>query len=520
VTVTAARDSTAPGFLASAPMRLSLAAAALYCLGMALAWAAFSTQMPVDWGFELILTQEIKPFYAVSNPPLYSWIAWALQQVLPPGQAILLIVNYLATFALFCLTAFAGHRVLKDRMLAASAPWSLFVIIPYGRLNFGYVNTQLLLPLILASVVILLAIGRRPRWSLFAALGLAVGLGALAKLNYLFAIACLLGAACLQPRLRAGLVSPWIALSLVLALAVIAPFGVAFHEAGNDLMALLHSKTAAGAPLSYGAQVASGLASTGAGMLKYLGPALAIGLAGALLVRGGSARDEERAAGGRFLRDALIIGLVVILAGIFVFGIARLKIWYLHAFFLLAPVYALSFWDKARVPDILRLALCGVVLGFVVVQTATRLIEFTPYCQGKCRDLVPYDGLAQHLRQAGFERGTIISSGVRVGGNLRPHFPRARIGTMGPHWLPRRAPGPIGQCLVIWRDDEVESETAARLAAAQTLIALGLPVAAGETPVRSVRLALRGWPASGRPGKSGAVVWHYILIKKGNARCG
>ncbi len=520
MTVPARHLSVGPGFLASAPMRLSLAAAAAYCLAMALAWAAFSTQMPVDWGFELILTQELRPFYAVSNPPLYSWIAWGLQRALPPDQSILLIVNYLATFALFCFTAMVGHRVLKDRMLAAVAPWSLFVILPYGRLNFGYVNTQLLLPLILASVVILLALGRRPWWGLFVGLGLAVGLGTLAKLNYLFAIVCLLGAACLQPRLRAALARPWIALSVVLALAVVAPFAVAFHDAGNDLMTLLHSKTAARAPLSYGAQVASGLSSAAAGMAKYLGPALLIGLAGAVLARGERRDDAERAAGRRFLRDALIIGVVVILAGIFIFGIARLQIWYLHAFFLLAPLYALSFWDKERVPATLRLAVCGVVLGFAVVQTVTRAIEFTPYCQGKCRDLVPYNRLARQLRQAGFAHGTILSHGVRVGGNLRPYFPRSRVGVLGPRWLPARAPGPIGQCLVIWRVDEVKSQTDVRRVAAKTLIAVGLPGEAGDTPVRSIRLGLRGWPASGRAGRPGAVVWRYILIAKGNARCG
>jgi len=476
--------------------------------------------MPVDWGFELILTQELKPFYAVSNPPLYSWIAWSLQQVLPPGQSILLVDNYLAAFALFWLYALAGHLVVKDRVLAALAPWSLFIIIPYGRLNFGYVNTQLLLPFILASVVILLAIGRRPRWYLFGALGLTIGLGTLAKLNYLFAIACLLAAASLQPRLRAGLARPWLGLSLVLALAVVAPFAISFHEAGNDLLSLLRSKTGAGALQGYWDKAAAGLASAGQGLAVYLGPALAIGLSGAVLARGERTADNERAAGRRFLRDALIIGLVVIMAGIFLFGITRLKAWYLHAFFLLAPLYALNFWDGARAPKHLWLAVCGAVVGFTVFQTAVRVIEFTPYCQGKCRDIVPYDTLAQHLRQAGFERGTILSHGVRVGGNLRPHFPRSRVGVLGPRWLPPRAAGPIGQCLVIWRVDEVKSQTEVRRAAAKTLVAVGLPVAAGDTPVRSVRLALHGWPATGRAGRPGAVEWRYILIATGNARCG
>lgn len=491
---------------------------------MALAWAGFSTQMPVDWALELVLTQELKPFYAASNPPLYSWIAWALQRVLPPGQSILLIVNYAATFALFWLTAYAGHRVLEDRVLAALAPWSLFVIIPYGRLNFGYVNTQLLLPLILASVVLLIEIGRRPRWSLFVALGLVVGLGTLAKLNYLFAVVCLLGAVLLQTQLRAGLLRPWLALALVIAVGVVAPFAVAFQEAGNDIIALLRSKTSTGASLSYGEQVRAGLASTGYGTMAYVGPSVLIALAGVVFARGFLIGDAARVANRQFLRDALLLGVVVILVGIFAFGITRMKIWYLHAFFLPAPLYALAIWDRDWVPPILRRALGAVVLGFVVVQTALRLVEFTPYCLGKCRDVVPYDELAAHLRQAGFERGTILGIGVRVGGNLRPHFPQARVGVINAQaelrHLPRRRARPIGQCLVIWRADEVESLVAARRMAAQTFVALQLVEQASEAPVRTARLGLHGWPAAGRPGRPGTIVWHYILIEQGNVRCG
>ena len=525
MTLASPLNEARPRFLASAPMRASILAAAIYCLAMALAWAGFSTQMPVDWAFELILTQELKPFYAVSNPPLYSWIAWALQRLLPPGQTVLLIINYCATFALFVLYAFAAHRVVRNRVLAALAPWSLFLILPYGRLNFGYVNTQLLLPCVLASVVLLLAIARRPRLVLFVALGLVVGLGTLAKLNYLFTIICLLTACCLQPSMRASLLRPALAVSAILAVAMVAPFGFAFHEAGNDLFALLRSKTAGGVPVDYAAQLKAGLTSAGIGISNYAGPAFLVGLAGWFVGRGGRAPGAEHAAARRFVRDALLVGLAVILAGVVFFGIARIKVWYFHAFFLLAPLYALTFWDHERqkqdgVPRLGRLALCGVVLGFAAVQSATRIVEFTPYCPGKCRDIVPYDRLAQHLRTAGFERGTILSIGVKVAGNLRPHFPRARVGTVGPGLLPRRGSGPRGQCLVIWRTDEVQSPAAARKAAARTFVALGLPEPASETPVRTARLALHGWPERGRSGRAGVVVWHYVLIARGNARCG
>jgi len=532
-------SASGPRFLASAPMRASLAAAALYCLAMALAWAGLSTQMPVDWALELVLTQELKPYYAASNPPLYSWIAWVLQRLLPPGQAVLLTINYLATFATFALAAFAAHRLFDNRapnarILAALAPWSLFLILPYGRLNFGFVNTQLLLPCVLASAVLLLAIARRPRLAWFAALGLVAGLGALTKLNYLFAIACLLAAALLQPALRAALLRPGLALAVVLALALAAPYAVAFHEAGNDLLALLRSKTGAASPslspmLSYSGRVGAGLASVGAGLANYLGPAFLLGLAGWLPGRdrrggrggrGGRGVDPAQAAARRFLRDALLIGLAVILAGVLFFGVTRVQPWYLHAFFLLGPLYALTFWDAERISRRAVYAAGAVVLGAAAAQTALRAVEFTPRCIGKCRDVVPYDALARQLRTAGFARGTILSIGVRVAGNLRAHFPRSRVATLDLRHLPRQRAGPIGQCLVIWRADEVASMAAARKAVGRAFIALRLPGPASETPVRTAKLAWHGWPAAGRAGRAGATVWRYVLIEKGNARCG
>ena len=512
-------------FLASRPVRVSLAAAAVYCVAMALAWATFSTQMPVDWGSELVLAQELRAFYIVSNPPLYTWIAWALLQLLPPGQTVFLIVNYVATFALFWLYAYAAHLTLKTRLLVAIAPWSLFLILPYSRLNYGFVNTQLLLPSVLATVALVLLIARQPRLGNFAALGIVAGLGVLSKLNYLFTILMVLGAACLQAPMRTNLLRPAFLIGLGLALAVIAPYAIGFHEAGNDIFSLLRSKTSGAGAAGYLDKVWAGLASAVGVLAEYLGPSLGIGLAGLVLARtvgdGQNEADPARATRRRFIRDLLIVGLAVILAGIVIFGVSHLKSWYMHAFFLLAPLYSLSFWDGARHERLVLYGAALTVIGFAIVQSAVRIVEFTPSCIDTCRDVVPYDGLARELRAAGFERGTIVGMGVLVAGNLRPYFARSRVGLFGPSFLPKtRAGGPTGQCLAVWRAEDAPNPAKAEAAARATFAKMGLGAAAAGAAVGVVRLRWRGWSGGPRGRHAGVSVWRYMLIATPNRHCG
>ena len=512
-------------FLDAPVVRMSLVAAVSYCIAMVLAWVAFSTRLPVDWAFELVLAQELRAYYAVSNPPLYTWIAWVLLHLAPPGQAVFLIVNYTATMALFCLYAYAAHLTLANRILVAIAPWSLFLILPYGRLNFGFVNTQLLLPAVVGTVILIFVIVRQPRWSRFAALGLVAGLGTLSKLNYLFAILCILLAAFWQKPMRDAVLKPGFLLAAAVLLAIVAPFAFAFHGAGNDVLDLLRSKTTSAGAVDYLDKVTTGLLMAGDGMVRYLGPAIGLGVAGVLLVRrrgGGSGElQPDLAMRQRFLRDLLIIGFVAILAGIVIFGMSRIKTWYMHAFFLLAPLYALTYWDNARLDRaVVRLAV-WVVVGFAIAQSTIRIIEFTPHCIGTCRDVVPYDGLARQLRAAGFRSGTIVSNGVLVPGNLMPHFPNARVGVFGPRLLPKQGTkATLGQCLAIWRAEDAPDPAKVEAAARATFAAMGLSVEAAGARRGTVRLGWHGWSGGARGRHAGVSVWHYLLIAGSNKRCG
>lgn len=513
------------------PVLFAIAVIVIYCAGMALAWLAGSTQMPVDWALDLILTQELKAYYTVSNPPLYSWILWLMQRVLPPGQHLFLIVNYVSLATVFVLYAYAAHRVLNVRLLVVLAPTALFLIAPIGRLNFGYVHTQLMLVAYMATLTILFAIARDGRRRNFVLLGVALGMGTLAKFNYLFAVLCLVGAFCAQRELRERLLRRDLLLSVVIAVVIVTPAIYAFYAAGNDLTGLLKSKTGVGAPAGWLEQVGSGLASTGREIGRYAvhtAVLAAVVLASIAWRRGAGTVpgvDPDQAVLRRYVRDVLIAGVLVILAGILLFGMSKMEIWYLHAFFPLLPLYALILFD-GRPLDRWRL---GVIAGVIVVvagiQTGTRLVAMTAACQGECRDLVPFDRLAAHLKDAGFARGTILSDGAIVAGNLRPHIPQARYGTFDGAAPPAQRPGSApGQCLLIWRADGSEVPAPRTRSTAALLARLGLTGAQGAEAIRTARIEWRYrtldlWRRSAER-KPRATVWRYILIDRGNDRCG
>jgi hypothetical protein len=66
-----------------------------------------------------------------------------------------------------------------------------------------------------------------------------------------------------------------------------------------------------------------------------------------------------------------------------------------------------------------------IALLAVAVRSANMFV-LQPVCK-TCRWGVPYAGLAERIRAAGFENGTIVSDDSEVAGNLRRFFPHARF---------------------------------------------------------------------------------------------
>lgn len=72
--------------------------------------------------------------------------------------------------------------------------------------------------------------------------------------------------------------------------------------------------------------------------------------------------------------------------------------------------------------------------------------------------MAPFAELAGDLRALGFERGTIVTDGYHIGGNMRLAFPASRVLDPGS----RRAAFPAspggGSCLAVWLSEGNEPD--------------------------------------------------------------
>jgi len=490
---------------------ISTVAAALYCVGMALAWS-LSTQMPVDWAYELLVNNRFQLSYYESNPPLYSWIVHVVRMLMPPGPGIFLLINYCCLFASLTLVLAIASRILVSRVLIALAPWSLFLDFYFSRLNFGFEHTQLVILFYLLTVLLLMRIATAPRPLDFLLLGLAAGCGIIAKYDYCFGIAILLTAFCFRPRLRARIATPWFAVSGVIAASIVAPVIWSFYAEGWGLFGLFAKKTGI-----HGTVETGGLGETIAILFVYAGPSLA--LIGAVM-RLGRADDRPNEADEKtllfdFLRDVQWIGLAVIVIGVSLFGVRRIDNWYLHVFFVLLPLICLGVADRR--PHIAQtVPLCAAsIFAMVFLGTANRLLALTPLCMGECRDIVPYDRLAVELRRAGFRQGAVLSPDVRVSGNLKRYFPESAIGDLAGIAPDARVPGaPIGQCLVIWQDQQPADPPQTQSQPPN------LPSATGK--IRTVEIPFRFGTIDAPAGafRRRSAVWRFLLDEHGSQKCG
>ncbi|MEO0963431.1 MAG: hypothetical protein AAFY01_13525, partial [Pseudomonadota bacterium] len=108
---------------------------------------------------------------------------------------------------------------------------------------------------------------------------------------------------------------------------------------------------------------------------------------------------------------------------------------------------------------------------------------------GKCRLEVPYADLADKVQGLGFSSGTILAGDEHIAGNMRTHFPAARVVALnyGYYDPPTRNAGSsdAGQCLIVWRGGERDATVVVPASALSYAELSGLP---DEASVEAYRL--------------------------------
>lgn len=443
-----------------------------------------------DTAEQIYLAQAWSWVYKHNQPPLFTWLVRLSQSVFGVSATAVLVVKLLAIFATYLFIQRAALRLVDDPRLATVAALSLVGMYYFGWnavLNMS--NTVLVGTLCAATLYALLRMEEHHGLGAYAILGLAVGLGLLSKYNYSFFLAPLLIAGLFDPVLRSRLLSPWIALTLAIAVLVAAPHFLQVLSPDSRLVAEVGKPSPESTATGYLPAVLESLGAGVQGSLSFVLPGFAVLLLmfPRAFLPGLKADDKAR-----FLKLFLAA-----LAGIVVLGVLihpRMHI-ETHWWMVLIPYPILVMARAAaRGASMRRVALYAGLCALMAVAVPIGIVSKAMIWPSKCKDcdfFIPYEQLAGQIRAAGFEDGTLIvsDSPTQIGGNLRRFFPESRIVNRRflPFAPPRRAEP--GQCLVVWNarwsDEPVVKRGLLALAREQSGadIPPDIPVREAEAPI-------------------------------------
>ena len=186
-------------------------------LALLLAWAGFhalfrlalSSALTADDAREAVLAQSLQWGYQARQPPLHNWLVWGAFRLFGPGLLALTVVKYAALVLAFWLVYLTGRRILADPRLATVGAFSFLLIVPINwTIHEALTHSVTVLAACAGTAYALVRLGDAPSSRVYAALGLAVGLGLLAKFTYVPFLAALGLAGLSVDRYRRVLLSP------------------------------------------------------------------------------------------------------------------------------------------------------------------------------------------------------------------------------------------------------------------------------------------------------------------------
>lgn len=397
-----------------------------------------------------------------SQPPLYSWVQWAVFQIVPDTLLALSLLKNLLLAGLY-LAVYRLLRAAHPSSVAGPAALCVF-LLPQVSWESQRDLTHSVLVTTMAAITTLVfwsitLTGRRFGWLAF---GVAVGLGLLAKANFVVVPLALGLAAASLPELRHRLSLRGIAAALLVCAAMIGmPVRWALTNPDLSLSSVEKLGVSGGPNLAAALAGLRGFAEASAGLL-----ALAAVVLGATYVfcRPYPRRPPLRPGLlDRFLLRLVCISLGLVGAAIVLAGMTDVRDrWLITAVYLIPPLAAIRVMN-ARGPRAARVLVrtVAVLAAVVVVALAVHFRYGRPGNPSLTR--APVAALAEELSARHPEAALIVAEPAWLAGNLlyqRPHLPVVSARNPGP------APADGALALAVWwngdRSEFVTGALAAR----------------------------------------------------------
>jgi len=386
--------------------------------------------------------------YRFEQPPLVTWLLLALRDGLglDPGLLALTVLRSAMLAALYAFTYLAARRWLAAPLPAAVAAAGLSATYTLGYLAHGDLpHTTALAVAVAASLWLWARLLERPTAARTVAFAIVCGLGLLAKWNYVMVAVGYLIVGVVRRESRA-LVLSWRTPVVAGVMALMAaPTAVSVLRGETSLAALRADVLVRPAAAEAGSGLFAGLGQLATSALAFPQPWLVL----ALLVLWPARRRPPREVAPLAWLVVVVLGLHAVLVPLT--GAVNFPERWMVVPLLPLPILAVAAAEPA---DRAVAVLGGVLVVLAVVVWAIRAgigLTDASYC-GKCRTRLPAAAFAAAIREAGFSGGTVVTTNMHLGGNLKLALPEARV--VVPR-LPAAAwpPPGDGQCVVAWRGD-------------------------------------------------------------------
>lgn len=429
---------------------------------------AVSEGLEYDEAEQLVLTQSLALGYpsVAAQPPLYTWLQYAFFAVfgmnmfsLAALRTILQIVTQVTLFR-------SGVMILGDRTLALLAALSLWVIPQYSVESMRKTHTVLATCLAALLLYALLRVWMVGGVASYLWLGAILGLGILAKYNFLIYAGALALAALSTAPFRGRVLDPRMGLALVVAAVLVVPHLVWLldHLASATTQIGTRMDMGTARPWSL-KRVRHSLYSFGKDPFVYVLPPVALHLG--VFGRPREALSEAAAALARLLQRFWLFALGILVVAVVIIAMARFREHWMQPFLVMLPLYLFLRRPSAS-PSPRRVVIFAAVLATVILLLmGWRFVEVWEghHFRALSRLNTPYPDLARQITEAGFRDGVIVADHNLLGGNLRFALQDAAVVTTS--MAEAGAVVPPGPCLIVWdarRDRNIPDRLAAWVA--------------------------------------------------------
>ncbi|MDZ7754363.1 MAG: glycosyltransferase family 39 protein [Gammaproteobacteria bacterium] len=419
-----------------------------------------TSTLGLDEAEQLLFARELEAGYGV-QPPLYTWLQWFVFRFTGPTIFGLALLKNLLLAATYAFTYAAARTMLGRRDMALVAAASLLFLHQVAweaqrDLSHSVLVTACAAGLLYALVKTI----RDGRPGAFAALGLFLGAGLVAKYSFALYAVALLGAAAWLPETRARLLRPSLGITVAIAAAVVLPHSLwLLHHLDEVTLSVIHDLDGK-EPLSVPMRLGVGWGSLLWALFQFLTPLwLVYGLVLWRRPRGaGCAPPPDDLWRRLMVRYGLLVLLGMTLLILFTES-AYFKTRWMLPYAYLAPIVFLLLLHQRLTPHRLE-AFARIAAGFALLVLVAMPARILLYDILDAPDEInaPVADIAAQLSLRGWNGGVLITDENYLAGTLQLHLPGTVVVDAN-----RDRPAPdhllAGRCgiILVWEDARLAS---------------------------------------------------------------